>query len=94
MHSVLLVLGSLENASATASTAAWRSFSQKVLDIADSLDQTRRISANVWMLPLPSGLPTFSFLTALAVQHGLPYQVLFFQDAPSWVSYSQVEEDH
>jgi hypothetical protein len=90
MHSVLLILGELKSPNIVGNPA-WTMFQSRLEGISSKIEDQYALSANVWLIGLPYGMPTFSLLTALAAECQLTYRVLFFQDEPTWVKYSPVE---
>jgi hypothetical protein len=51
------------------------------------LEETITIHNNVWLIPLPDGLPFLGEMMKLANSSGVRLRILFVQSEPDWMKY-------
>jgi hypothetical protein len=50
-------------------------------------EEKYRLTENVWLLHLDSGLPVLAELIKTMKDYSIPIRVLFFEDAPDWIKH-------
>jgi hypothetical protein len=73
---------------------AWKDFAANstnkalfpLTHLAEPNAPTPRLSENIWLIPLRTGLPFAGEIRTLAQHLGLPCKLLYFEDEPNWLS--------
>lgn len=55
------------------------------------IEGIEKLAEDVWLIPLPQGLPFFAKLAAAANHVGYPYRVMPIEHDASWIEYDGYE---
>lgn len=53
------------------------------------IEGIENLSEDVWLIPLPQGLPFFAKLASVADHVGYPYRVMLIEHEASWIQYGK-----
>ena len=53
------------------------------------IEGIERLSEDVWLIPLPQGLPFFAKIASVADHVGYPYRVMPIEHDVAWVKYGE-----
>jgi hypothetical protein len=84
MHSALLIVKN-PSADPTVITSKWRQFVGTVENLKQQHTEIQEILEGVWQIDIHSNLRAFVDIVHAAQTILLDYQVMFFQDPPTWI---------
>jgi len=85
MHSVLLVVDK-PDAGDHVGNKKWRDFLGDIQSTIARSSEIEVLGERCWLIPLDKGVGTLASLVYFAEARDLTYRVLFFEDAPQWVT--------
>jgi hypothetical protein len=83
MHSVLVVAAKPIDKQ---DRFAWPEFLKELSEFVQRHDEVETLSETTWLILLQNGLSTFSRLSCMCEERRVPYQVLFFENPPCFIS--------
>jgi hypothetical protein len=84
MHSILIVIEK-PTTDELETQQTWRNATRALYGKIHQLETVEILSENVLLISLANGLQTFESITRICTDWLLPYRVLFFEEAPSWI---------
>ena len=87
MKTLLLIVEIPSTSSLSADEVKWKQILAYIQRDAPTAKDTKRLTQNVWQMPLENGLPFWGRMTLLAQEHEFSMRGLILEESPAWTLY-------